>query len=377
MGQMSFSPIDVLGGVTGIGSLVAGLDQAEAAQEYNYYALSQQKEENQKNREFQSLEAQKQRDFSQAQTNQLLEYNAAPSQVSRLQAAGINPAVAFSKGSGSAGSAMAAPQGGIPVGSSGLNIPPFVSAIEQIAQSGIFMKNLAEMYKTSREGSVVKDLAAAEIKSKMSEANLKELQAQGQSLANAITQKTGLRRANAEITEMINRADLYIAEKAREIAQKGLTDAQTNREIEKLTGDVYDNVAKEFAARYGKNKWLMSEIDVKYHEAEVREGLATLRSQQAANYGTANAQNAIANNQNEFARFQKFDNDMRDKFSPEIANNYLQDLAAKNAISDEQYHRAKVLVRSIRYGEKHDTDVDQFLRWLSDAVGFSANMSVK
>lgn len=377
MGQMSFSPIDALGAVTGIGSLVAGMDQADAAQEYNYYALRQQKEENQRNREFQSLEAQKQRDFSQAQTDQLLQYNAAPSQVSRLQAAGINPAVAFSKGSGSVGSAMVAPQGGIPAGSSGLNIPPFVSAIEQIAQSGVFMKNLAEMYKTSREGSVVKDLAAAEIKSKMAEANLKDLQAQGQSLANAITQKTGLRRANAEITEMVNRADLYIAEKAREIAQKGLTDAQTNREIEKLTGDVYDNVAKEFAARYGKNKWLMSEIDVRYHKAEVLEGIATLRSQQAANYGTANAQNAVANNQNELARFQRFDNDMRDKFSPEIANNYLQDLAAKNAISDEQYYRAKALVRAVRYGEKHDTDVDQFLRWLSDAVGFSANMSVK
>lgn len=369
--------LDIVEGVTsGLGTLT-GMYSAVQGAEYNDRVLAMQREENALNRDFQSQEAQKERDFAQAQTNTLLDYNSASAQVQRLRNAGVNPSTAFSNSAGSAGAAMTPTRGAIPLGSSGLSVPQFISPIAEMSASGAWLKSLAEAYKNSEEGSAVKDLAAAEIKSKMSEANLKDLQAQGQSLANDITQKTGLRRANAAITEMINRADLYIAEKAREIAQKGLTEAQTNREIEKLTGDVYDNVGKEFAARYGKNKWLMSEIDVRYHKAEVLEGIATLRSQQAANYGTANAQNAIANNQNELARFQRFDNDMRDKFSPEIANNYLQDLAAKNAISDEQYYRAKALVRAIRYGDKHDTDVDQFLRWLSDAVGFSANMSVK
>ena len=56
---------------------------------------------------------------SRDQTNQLLRYNSAPEQVKRLQQGGISAATAFSNSAGSAGSAMSAPMGAVPSGSSG------------------------------------------------------------------------------------------------------------------------------------------------------------------------------------------------------------------------------------------------------------------
>ena len=363
-GASTFSVIDtVLGGV----STLAGIGSSIAGSEYNYDMLRLQQQENEKNRQFQSQEAEKERAFSSVQMNQLLDYNSAPKQVQRLREAGINPATSFSNGAGSAGSAMSPTRGAVPVGSSGLQIPSFISPMSEISASGAYLKSLADAYKASEEGSKARDLLQSEIEKNMADRNLKDLQAEGQNTANMIAAKTGMRKAEAEIKYILNDADLKIALAAESIAKKGLTEAETNREIEKLTGDVYDNVRKRFEALLGKKRYQMAEIDLRYHEAEVREGIRTLQSQQAKNYSEAS-------NAREEARFKAFDNDMRKKFNSEIANNYLQDLAAKNAISDEQYYRAKMLVRSIKYGEEHDKDVDNFLRWLSDAIGFSASI---
>lgn len=335
----------------------------------NAYNAHIQQEENQKNREFQALEAEKQRSFQQQQTNQLLEYNSAPAQVQRYQQAGINPATAFSSSAGSAGSAMTAPMGAVPSGSSGISpVQNPLKLLEAFSIHGAYMKAMSEAYKASEEGSMVRPLAESEIKDRLSKIHLTELQSQGHEIANMIASKTGLREKEAIIKNIIAQADLDIAEKAH-------TEALTNREIEKLVGDVYDNVYKRLQAEIGKNKLKMSEIDLKYHEAEVKESINTMRSQQNVNNATATRNLSESDRLKLQNQIDTFEFDIKKAHRYDYVQTVISEWQKNKDISDAQAEEARRTLKAIEEGRKSAKEIDEFLRWLSNAVGLSASIS--
>lgn len=359
----------VLGGLGLIGDTI-GQTSTNA---YNAH-LSQ--EENQKNREFQAAEAEKMRQFQQSQTNQFLSYNSAPEQVKRLQQGGISAATAFSNSSGSAGSAMAAPMGSIPSGSSGVSpVSNPLRIMSAYSAQGAFMKSLADAYKSSEEGSMVRPLAESQIKKQLVELNLTQLQSEGQEIANMIASKTGLRSKEAQIENVIASTDLLIAQKAKEIAAKGLTEAQINREIEQLVGDVYDNERKRFEALLGKSKYQMSLIDLKYHQAEVAEGIKTMISQQNVNSATAENQRSSAKLTQTENQLKTIELDIKKNHSYDYAETVVSEWEKQKDINEAVAKEARLKLKALKQGTASAKEIDEFLRWLSNAIGVNVVLS--
>lgn len=362
----------ITGALGGLGLIGDTIGQTST----NAYNAHLQQEENQKNREFQVQEADKQRQFQQAQTNQLLRYNSAPEQVKRLQQAGISAATAFSNSSGSAGSAMSAPMGAIPSGSSGVSpVSNPLRMMSAFSAQGAFMKSLAEAYKSSEEGSMVRPLAEAQIKKQLADLNLTQLQAEGQEIANMIASKTGLRSKEAQIQNVIASTDLLVAQKAKEIAAKGLTEAQMNREIEQLVGDVYDNERKRFEALLGKSRYKMSLIDLKYHEAEVVEGIKTMISQQNVNSATAENQRSSAKLTQTENQLKTIELDIKQKHSYDYAETVVSEWEKQKDINEAVAKEARLKLKALKQGTASAKEVDEFLRWLSNAIGVNVVLS--
>lgn len=369
---------DFIGGLPGIGTFVSGVGSifdAASSNEYNREYLAMQREENQKNREFQSEEAEKQRLFTADQQIKNNEYNSAPAQVKRMQQAGVNPATAFSNSAGSAGSVTPAPMGGIPSGTAGISGLPYQGLMSKFGLAGAYLESLASAYKSSEEGSVVKKRSEAEIAKLFSEQNLNDLRAKGQEIANMIASKTGLQEKRELIANLIADTDLKVANKAKAIAEKGLTEARTNREIEQLVGDVYDNVRKQFESLLGKTKYRMALIDLKYHEAEVVEGLQTQRSVQAANYAGAEKSRSEADVAKIRAKIDNLEFDIKNGHKYDYANSLIEQWQRDGDISKAAAAEARQRLKAINEGSRSATEIDKFIRWLSSAVGVSVSLS--
>ena len=362
----------ITGALGGLG-LLSDIIGSTSTNAYNAH-LSQ--EENQKNRDFQAAEAEKQRQFQQQQTNQLLQYNSAPEQVKRLQQGGISAATAFSNSAGSAGSAMSAPMGAIPSGSSGV-IPAQnpIRLMSAFSAQGAFMKSLAEAYKSSEEGSMVRPLAESQIKKQLADFNLTNLQSEGQEIANMIASKTGLRSKEAQIQNLIASTDLLIAQKAKELAAKGLTEAQMNREIEQLVGDVYDNKRKEYEALLGKSRYKMSLIDLKFHQAEVVEGIKTMISQQNVNSATAESQRSSAKLTQTENQLKAIELDIKKKHNYDYAETVVSEWEKQKDINEAVAKEARLKLKALKQGTASAKEVDEFLRWLSNAIGVNVVVS--
>lgn len=161
-----------------VGSSLFGLGSSVLQQDANWEmqqdALNAQREENQRNREFNASEAEKARQFTDEQrlASQLYQteqwqrefdiqnaYNTPKAQSQRLLSAGINPAVYFS-GSGSV-AASSSPSVSAPSGASSpaasssgsLNVsPPYLQNIPQLLSSaGDMVASLANAGKTNQE----------------------------------------------------------------------------------------------------------------------------------------------------------------------------------------------------------------------------------
>lgn len=110
---------DVLGGMTGIGAGLSGIGGLLGSLFSNSSAnkqLKAQQQENQLNRDFNAQQAQLNREFQVQMMDKENEYNDPTNVVSRLQRAGINPAVAFGQfanGSSAASGSQASFSGGV------------------------------------------------------------------------------------------------------------------------------------------------------------------------------------------------------------------------------------------------------------------------
>ena len=141
----------VTGGLVGSGMDALGLDSTK---NFAREQMAWQSQENAINRQFQSAEAEKARQYNTQERLAVQEYNSAASQVRRLGDAGINPATAFSGSNGSIAS-QAASQGALPQGSASVSAPS-VLGIGQSMFKGETIKNVSQAYKEAQEGTATK-----------------------------------------------------------------------------------------------------------------------------------------------------------------------------------------------------------------------------
>lgn len=126
----------VLGGIVGAGSSIFNTIQS---QKWNQTMLNAQRQENQLNRDFNANEAALQRQYGLDVMHEQQRYNSPQEFVKRLQAAGLNPALAY----GQLGSDAATAPGGSAAASSGSISPTAYQGLDPLAASQA-AKNFAE-----------------------------------------------------------------------------------------------------------------------------------------------------------------------------------------------------------------------------------------
>lgn len=354
----------ITGGLLGSAMDALGLD---ANKNFGREQMAWQSQENLLNRQFQSEEAEKARQYNTSERLATQEYNSAGQQVQRLREAGINPATAF--GSGNSGVAsQAMQQGALPQGSASISAPALFSHL-QLASKGEFMKNLADAYKSTQEGTRVRELLGHELKIFAGEARSKQIEAEMKEMTANIVRRTGKTREAAEIENILMDAELKRAQAAHELERKNLTSAQYENALEERVGIIFDGVRKRFEASLGEAAARKAAIELKYYESRVREEIATMRSEQARN-------RAEASRASEQARYDKFTNDMRDKFRASEASAYIRKLEKEEKLSrKDAYDLQRQLDALSSYGEDPSTrDIDDFLRALGNAVGLNVGV---
>lgn len=199
--------------------------------------IQAQREENQKDRDFQrsqwerefAAQTEFQRNFWKEQFEAENAYNTPTAQVARLQAAGINPAALVSQISG-VSSAAASPSSSSPSPSSssgghGLSgsipsaLPMSTDAalFSSLAQLNDSLNNAAKVGLQANEQNVMLQRNAANV---AADTNVKQQAAQQLNLQNSITATFGKDKMAAEIQERLNHIEVLKS-------QKNYTDAQT------------------------------------------------------------------------------------------------------------------------------------------------------
>lgn len=288
---------------TGVGALASGLgSDADASEAYEQRLALQrdqqsyQMAENQKDRDFNAEQAELNRQYQTSEREAAQEWNSAGAQVQRMSEAGINASAVLSGSGGSSAAGTSSPMQGSPASASSSPLPAYdvgsAAEIAMQAQStqGAYIKALSESAKNLADVGakpIEIEKIYAEIGKITSEENLNNSRRQAQELSNQIVQLTGMRRAEADINNIIAQAQLSLQKKETEIQTTNLT-------AEQVTGQIFDNVYSEFRALLGKNNYKKALIDLKYYEQEwierlnnVRQSTATLKSQESSNYADA------------------------------------------------------------------------------------------
>ena len=256
----------ILGGSAAAGAANSAIGNAIGAGNVSSQ-LSAQKEENQLNRDWQTAEAEKARQFSAGQTLQQNEFvsglqaqqqqynlqsmreqarlNSPVYQRQQLEAAGINPEVYF--GNSSSFSGVSAQSGGAPsapspAGTHGVGSVPGLSPIAfqpRDLQLGLYgtqlaqqIKDLADAKKTGVETGLLPDEIAARIRSLNTQSSLNEVLSVGQDISNKLNRERlpyAYKMAALEVEQSV--ADLKLTEQNRFTAESV---AKVNAALESL-----------------------------------------------------------------------------------------------------------------------------------------------
>lgn len=137
----------------GLGSLLGGIGTSIASAVSSNKQIKFQREENQKNRDFNAeqadiarqfstAEAQKARDYNTEMVNAQNSYNSPSAMMSRLQSAGLNPNLVYgdlssgpSIGVGSTGMQASSPSAATAAGTVGTSLPSFTNALKDMAET--------------------------------------------------------------------------------------------------------------------------------------------------------------------------------------------------------------------------------------------------
>lgn len=283
----------------GIGSIVGAVSSSNNASSQ----LQQQREENQLNRDWQTAEAEKARqyntserlatqDYQQMLINQQNAYNSPSHQAAMYQEAGLNPSIALGKGGAivSANPSASTPATSpMPSGVSGLSPVSFQPLDLQIPQMlnglGSFLKNLGEADKLGVDTDYAKASFNMNLRKLSADASLQEFYAAGEQLTQAI--RYGIK------DKLVTKA-LAECEKAHWDAllseQQGLT--------EKVSQRVFESQEKlnDAVARYNGENAALLRLDVLHYEEAFNQRMAIGRSQINANNASAEQSRASASN---------------------------------------------------------------------------------
>lgn len=228
--------------------------------------LSSQRRENQLNRDWQTAEAEKARQFNAQQSSlarqeglqndltlmsQQAQYQSPVYQRQQLEQAGINPQVYFGQNSTFAGSSApatspSAPSSPMPSSVGGLNpvsFQPFQLDTSILSNLGSYVKNVADAKKTDKDASWVDDLARAELRKLTSESSLNDvltvLNQVNQQLANAKLPYS-LEMARLEMEKAFADVDL-----TKQLTLTSESQAKVNHALERLQDELSKLTAKQ------------------------------------------------------------------------------------------------------------------------------------
>lgn len=314
-----------------------------------------QEEQNSINRDWQTVEAEKARQFSAEQQQKAMDYNSPVYQANELTKAGINPVLAMQGGHGiasiSGGSAapMASPVGGVsPVQSQpiDLQIPQLMNGL------GSMFKNLAEAKQLGINTDILTRSAEYLIKNNMLTAQQKEI---GNSLL-AIDKYIAEKVKDAKVTRIWDESKkaLFDAVISSNEADRGNLISRVLESQER-----FNNALSKY---HGSNTDLIN-LEVANFDKKLRAyiNLSNAQAKQALSTADVNK---------EKTRFDKFTNDMRDNFKINEYDSYIKELNAKGILSDADSYEAmrKISLLSNLRGNEFIKRLDESLEWIKGKI---------
>lgn len=357
--------LGVLGGTSVFNSLLGyGSSQSISAQQ-----IAAQRQENQLNRDWQTLEAEKARAWSSQMTDKQNAWNSPQNQVKMLQQANINPAVAFGSGSGTV-SAASVPAGEMPQSVQGLSPVPGQPLDLRLGELGQLMKNLGEAKKLGIDTKYAEASFDLNLESLLQEVNARTLSNAGLKLDNTLKKfklphdvKIAYEAAKkASYDALVSQQTVGYVKNQSELAK---TQADLNKALETLNSD-QSQLLKLDIANY--NSKLNSFL--KLQSAQTTEANA-----KAAEAGA----NAAVLRQEE--RIRSIVADIRQTGKYQEMETVLSELKSKQAISQQQYQSAVNELKRLKYiteeyGRDHDyKERDAIIQNLMRIIGLSTSVS--
>lgn len=357
--------LGILGGTSVFNSLLGyGSSQGISAQQ-----IAAQRQENQLNRDWQTLEAEKARAWSSQMTDKQNAWNSPVNQVKMLQQANINPAVAFGSGSGTV-SAASVPTGEMPQSVQGLTPVPGQPLDLRLGELGQLMKNLGEAKKLGIDTKYAEASFDLNLESLLQEVNARTLSNAGLKLDNTLKKfklphdvKIAYEAAKkASYDALVSQQTVGYVKNQSELAK---TQANLNKALEQLNSD-QSQLLKLDIANY--NSKLNSFL--KLQKAQTTEANA-----KAAEAGA----NAAVLRQEE--RIRSIVADIRQTGKYQEMETVLSELKSKQAISQQQYQSAVNELKRLKYiteeyGRDHDyKERDAIIQNLMRIIGLSTSVS--
>ena len=351
-------------------SVLSGTYNAKQSQMNVHSQLNAQSSENAINRDWQTEQAEIARQYNTAEriaaqswSEQMLDkqnqYSSPAEQVKRYQQAGINPAVAMSSGmqsvsvSPSSGSPQSSP---IPSGVSGLSPVGFQPSSLNIGQLmngvGSMFRDLAQAKQLGVNTDIISQSAEYLIKNNMLTAEHKQLAVDMLRIDKVIKDETkdaSISRAWDESKKAMYDALISSDEQSRQQLYSRVLESQKN-------------LNDALANYHGKNAELLC-LDIFNYNAKLNAylNLSKAQTKEAA---------SSASLKDEQARFAKFDNDLRSKYSADVANSYIKELTSKGLISSADGKEAlrKLSILEHLSGDSYIRKLDEALEWIKGKI---------
>lgn len=229
--------LGILGGTGVLNSLLGYASSQQISSQH----IAAQKQENQLNRDWQTLEAEKARAWSSQMTDKQNAWNSPQNQVKMLQQANINPAVAFGSGSGTV-SAASVPTGEMPQSVQGLTPVPGQPFDLRLGELGQLMKNLGEAKKLGIDTKYAEASFDLNLESLLQEVNARTLSNAGLKLDNTLKKfklphdvKIAYEAAKkASYDALVSQQTVGYVKNQSELAK---TQANLNKALEQLNSD--------------------------------------------------------------------------------------------------------------------------------------------
>lgn len=304
------------------------------------------------------------------------ELNSPEAIAKHYQKAGFNPYVAMGAGVGSSGGQATGSSVSIPEAAYS-TVPSTIGLL-----TADTLQKLAGAYKSSREGSVVRDVAASSIFNNYAEglssaalANLNKIEADFKKTYGDKLYQGQISKYAAEVAELYQRANLAMA-------QGNLAEAQeANEQLKQV-------INNELAKQEGYNSKMLAirlntypqliDLEIKGKQEENRK----IHAEGTEAYASAEEHKAGAREKTASAEFKEFDNSMRKEFKEDIFSNYALKLRKEGKISQADYLEAVRRASEVegfnkfRDGNMLVKAVDDLLTWFASKVNIAISGSV-